>query len=277
MRNLLTILMVLVSMLGNIAVASPSTESSAETEVITDSAMERLQIEAQQLEQERLEFEQSSQEMEVERLLMEQQMRIDSLEMRLEKMVIEEMDNNPYATGEILNWGTGWNLKIQYATTNQRSFEIGYLRFLKSTKFFRTKGYLGNRAGVRVGFALGVTSFYDEIVINTKNETTYASSGAIFSGKLGMATPVLLNFISTSHYFELLYVIPSENGANLTANKWGLTMGHELEFWITKKSNFIIGLKTGGDFSAVLHTGDKKENVILPDEVRPYFGFKFYF
>ena len=170
------------------------------------------------------------------------QQKIDSLETRLEKIDIEPVDNNPYATDDTLNWGTGFFIGGKAGTNYTMHLEVGYMfRTSKKPRASLSRDYIGKRKGKRFGISAGMQMFIDEPVF--KNDATfYKSTGYGVFGKFNFGSPVLLNFISFSGHLKAMYTIPAtDNDHNITDARMVYGYGSDIEFWLTENACVTLG------------------------------------
>jgi hypothetical protein len=163
------------------------------------------------------------------------QQKIDSLETRLEKICIEQVDNNPCATGDTLNWGTGFFGGAKAGTNYTFNFEIGYMfRISKNPLASLSRDYIGKRKDYRFGLSAGMQMFIDEPVF--KNDLTfYKSTGYGPYFKFNFGSPVLLNFLSFFWHLKAMYTIPTTNNDhNITGERMVYGYGNDIEFWLSE-------------------------------------------
>ncbi len=200
--------------------------------------------------------------------------RIDSLETSLEKIFIEQANNNPYTKSEILNWGTGFFGAGKTGTNYTMNFELGYMfRIKKKPLASMSRYYIGKRKDYRFGISAGMQWFSNETVF--KNDITfYRSTGYGAFGKFNFGSPVLLNFISFSGHLKVMYLVPSnDNDHNITDARMAYGYGNDIEFWLTENACVTLGYTDERD--SVF--GENKENPVYPSKVRFVLGFKTFF
>jgi hypothetical protein len=195
--------------------------------------------------------------------------RMDSLEARLETVYIEQVDSNPYATGETLDWGKGWNFSaLVGGPAYFWDLDIGYNFMIKKTNFLSSKQFIANPKGFRLGLSLGMQSFYQETINKPDDYHTYLATGYGLQGKFLYFSPVLLNFISFATYFKLAYLLPGPNDLDIKDNRISYGLGGNIEFWQTSKMCVFTGFLVQSDF---------KEVPLYPLKFRVNFGARVYF
>jgi hypothetical protein len=195
--------------------------------------------------------------------------RMDSLEAKLETIFIEQVDSNPYATGETLDWGKGWNFSaLVGGPAYFWDLDIGYNFMINKTNFLTSKKFIANPKGFRLGVSLGLQSFYRETINMPDDYYTYLANGYGLQGKVLYFSPVLLNFISFATYFKLAYLLPGPNDLDIEDNRMSYGLGGNIEFWQTSKMNVFIGFLVQSDF---------KEVPLYPLKMRMNFGTRIYF
>ena len=188
--------------------------------------------------------------------------RMDSLEVKLEKIYINQADNNPYATGETLDWGNGWNFSVLVGgPAHFWDVDIGYNFKINKSNFLTTKQFIANPKGFRLGF-------YQETINIADDYNTYLATGYGFQGKVLYFSPVLLNFISFATYFKLAYLLPGPNDLDLKDSRLSYGLGGNIEFWQTSKMCVFTGFLVQSDF---------KEIPLYPLKFRIDFGARVYF
>ncbi len=95
--------------------------------------------------------------LEVERA--ELQARLDSLEVKVEKIIMENMDASPFATGETLGWGTGWTTSVLTSAPNQWTIELGYMFGLPGWTPPWAAEDIDSRRSYRLGVSAGFEHF----------------------------------------------------------------------------------------------------------------------
>jgi hypothetical protein len=204
--------------------------------------------------------------------------RFNTLETEIEKLKIETVDNNPYATGETLNWGKGLFMDFQLSPKRTGSIEIGYNFVLEKWKPPMNGPYLQDRRGYKIGISLGSQSSFNELTLVEEDKSFLTSSGYAFFGKLSLSSPVLLNFISTNTYIKPMYIIGANTNEGSFANEeFGIGFGGEVEFWISKKQSFYLGFKAEGSFDAFADKVEENNRSILPWNYYPTFGIRLHF
>jgi hypothetical protein len=200
--------------------------------------------------------------------------KIDSLEIRLEKFCTEQVGNNPYSTGDALNWGTGFFAGAKTGSFYTMNLEIGYMfRLKKSPLAFFSRDYIGKRKDYRFGISAGVQMFENELVF--KNAATiYTSSGYGVFGKFNFGSPVLLNFISFSWHLKAMYTVPTtDKSHNITEARMVYGYGNDIEFWLTENACASLGFTDERDSLF----GENKNDRIYPSKIRFVLGFKTFF
>jgi hypothetical protein len=175
-------------------------------------------------------------------------LRIDSLEARLENMQIQLVETNPFKSGKYLRWGKGPMIAI--AKSEQRiSFDAGYT-FLTPNAF-------------RMGMALG---FDGELGV----ECELPHYG--FYGKMTYGTPVFVNFISLNTNARVLFY-PDGALSNNRQTTGAIGAGAELEFWLTPACCYTIG----GSMTIMRkrYVNEKLIDMITQGEIN-FIGFKYY-
>ncbi len=205
--------------------------------------------------------------------------KIELLKTEIEKLKIELLDNNPYATGETLNWGKGFNFWLGYSAEKQASIEVNYSFNIKRLK--GKKSILNKSGGLILGIGLGFTDFEDERINidfdNYSKNISFSSSGNIFYSKLSLSSPVLLTFINTSISLRLLYINPSENSMNITRNRFGVGLDFDINFWLSKKVSITVGYKSDIDFGKNNILDGLYEDKVLSENFKFQLGTKYYF
>ncbi|MDP8208330.1 MAG: hypothetical protein P9L92_16815 [Candidatus Electryonea clarkiae] len=202
------------------------------------------------------------------------QARIDSLETRLAGIYMEQVDNNPYASGETRNWGSGYFVGAKAGANYTMNIEIGYmLKIKKNPLASLSREYIGGKTSYRLGLSAGMLMFMDEPVF--KNDSTfYISNGYGPYGKINFGSPVLLNFISFAWHLKFMHTIPTtENDHNITEARMAYGYGNDIEFWLTENAVASIGFTDERDSMF----GENKDDPIYPPKVRFVFGFKTFF
>jgi len=195
--------------------------------------------------------------------------RMDSLEAKLETIYIEQVDSNPYATGQTLDWGKGWNFSaLVGGPAYFWDLDIGYNFMIRKTNFLTSKQFIANPKGFRLGLSLGMQSFYQETIYKPDDYHTYLANGYGLQGKVLYFSPVLLNFISFATYFKLAYLLPGPNDLDIEDNRLSCGLGGNIEFWQTSKMCVFTGFLIQSDF---------KEVPLYPLKIRMSFGTRVYF
>ena len=201
------------------------------------------------------------------------QERIDQLEAKLEKINVEEINNNPYTSGETFNWGTGWFGSAKTGTDYSMNFELGYMLKIKKPFASLTREYVGNRNDYRIGFSAGA-QYFENAVVYQNDTNFYKSSGCGIYGKLNFGSPVLLNFVSFSWHLKAMYTDPDKNNDhNITEARMVYGYGNDVEFWLTQNSCVTLGFTDERDTFFDEH----KDDSIYPSKIRFVFGFKTFF
>lgn len=171
-------------------------------------------------------------------------LRIDSLEARIENLQIQIVESDPFKSAKYLHWGKGLMFTVN-KSEKRISTDAGYI-FLTPKLF---------RMGISAGFdgQFGVASSLPE----------YS-----FYGKVTYGTPVLINFISINCYTRaLFYPKPALTEENQTTG--GLSAGAEIEFWFTQSWCYTFG----GSFTSMRGRGTFDSHNV--GEVN-FAGFKYF-
>jgi hypothetical protein len=166
----------------------------------------------------------------VAKIITRMQGRIDSMETELHKLKIEKSDNSPGATGEIRNWGKGvfGGMHLDFNVTD---IEIGYM-------FTRKHCRLGAATGIILNDIIGRRQWSD------------IDRPASWYGSFLLGTPVFLNFMSLTGFAKVSMLIKndggkinnfSSNGMYLAAQGYGFSLGGDIDFWLTKHWNLLLG------------------------------------
>ena len=196
--------------------------------------------------------------------------KIDLLETELAKIKIEKTENNPYATGEVLNWGTGKFASLHVRESVQ-AIEFGYIGMSKVPSFNKN-GYIGKNRGYRYGLSIGAQVFdYTELrQDDDDNFENYHSDGNAWFARITGGSPVLLNFISATANFKVMYIDPDSNIYDKTESEWGWGAGLDIEFWLVKSSCISLGWEQ--EYQAT-----SSSEKIIPPTHRFNFGIKAFF
>lgn len=171
-------------------------------------------------------------------------LRIDSLEARIENMQIQIIESDPFKSAKYLHWGNG--LMISINKSEQRiSTDAGYL-FL-TPKLFR----------------MGIVAGFDGEFGTTSPLPSYG-----FYGKVTYGTPVFINFISINGFTRALFY-PKRALNEEKQTTGGLSAGAELEFWFTPFWCYTFG----GSFTSMRDSDNFRVTTL--GEVN-FAGFKFF-
>ncbi len=205
--------------------------------------------------------------------------RLDSLEVKIEKIIMENVDANPYATGETLGWGTGWTTSVLTAAANQWTIEVGYMfGFPGWTPPWEQK-YIDSRRAYRLGVSAGFEYFRREGLLHKDNGDPYYAHGQALALKLTWGTPVLLNFISGTAFLRGLWILPDYDAADKGRDEsiGGAGMGSTIEFWIARDKCLTVGFKLEGEWEDFIHDHNEVKDEVLPYEFRPEMGVRVFF
>jgi hypothetical protein len=205
--------------------------------------------------------------------------RLDSLEVKLEQIVRENVDNSPFATGETLNWGRGWFFGTSVASPNREGFEIGYMHGFRTWRPPWENPYIGQRPGYRIGLSAGLEVLHDSGFLHKDNgEPYYASSLAPYI-RVTYGSPVLLNFISATGYVQPMCLIPDLARGDSRSDKAraGLSIGTEMEFWIARDKCISLGYSMDGQLDQYFETKKWNQDTLLPHEFHTRAGVKAFF
>ena len=202
------------------------------------------------------------------------QQKVDSLEAKLEKIYAEQFEINPYASGEALNWGTGFFGSAKAGSHYTMNLELGYMFGIsKNPLAFFSRDYIGDRKDYRFGVSTGMQMFVDEPVYKNDVEF-YKSTGYAPYLKVNFGSPVLFNFISFSWHLKAMYAIPTDdNDHTITDGRMAFGYGNDIEFWVTENSSVTIGFTDECD----TFFGTNEIDPIYPSKIRFVFGFKTFF
>ena len=202
--------------------------------------------------------------------------RLDSLEVKLEQVVRENVDNNTFATGETLNWGRGWFFETSVASPNREGYEIGYMYGFHTWRPPWEHVYIGQRPGYRIGLSSGLEVLHDSGVLHRDNgDPYYVSSLAPFI-KVSYGSPVLLNFVSATGFVQPLCLIPdiAQGDSRSDKPRAGLSIGAEMEFWIARDKCFTLGYSLDGQLNQYFDRRKWNEDTLLPHEYHTRAGVK---
>jgi hypothetical protein len=207
------------------------------------------------------------------------QARIDSLEVKLEKVIMDNVDASPFATGETLDWGTGWNTSALTAAENQWTIELGYMFGFRGWTPPWEVDYIDHRRSYRLGVSAGFEYYRREGLLAKDNGDLYYSQGSVVALKLTWGTPVLLNFISGSAYLRGLWIFPLYDDGDTGREKSlaGVGLGSDLEFWIARDKCLTVGFKLEGDWDSWVDEGKYGTDQVLPYRFRPQMGVRVFF
>jgi len=205
--------------------------------------------------------------------------RIDSLEVKLEKIIMENVDASPFATGETLNWGTGWNASFFTAAENQSAIEVGYTFGFPGWTPPWDREYIDSRRSYRLGISAGYQYYRREGPLAKDNGDLYYSQGSVLALKLSWGTPVLLNFISASANLRGLWIFPNYDDGDTGRDKslFGIGLGSDLEFWIARDKCLTLGFKMEGDWDSWTDEDQYGTDQVLPYRFRPQMGARVFF
>ena len=205
--------------------------------------------------------------------------RLDSLEVKVERIIIEQMDASPFATGETLSWGKGWYFGATVSSPNQSLVELGHVFGFRGWRPPWEPEYLDRRRGYRVGLSAGFQSFQDAGLLRDDAGDRYYVDGIAPFLKLSWGTPVLLNFISTSTFLRPSLIFPFyEDGDSRDDHPLaGLALGADLEFWIARNKCITLGYMMEGQLNRWFRNREWDEDTVMPLEYRPRAGVRVFF
>lgn len=205
--------------------------------------------------------------------------RLDSLEVKVEQIVRENTDNNPFATGETLDWGRGWFSQTSVASPNREGLEIGYMHGFRTWRPPWEHPYIGQRAGYRMGLSIGAEVLHDSGILHKDNGDPYYVESFAPYLKVSYGSPVLLNFISATGFVQPMCIIPNlaRGDSSNDDPRAGLSIGAEMEFWIARDKCFTLGYSMDGQLNQFFERRKWNEDTLLPHEYHTRAGVKVFF
>lgn len=171
-------------------------------------------------------------------------LRIDSLEARMECLQIQFTESDPFKSGKYLLWGRGLTFGI-VKSEPRISFDAGYT--FSTAKSFRMSIAAGFDAELGASTVLPDYGFY---------------------GKVNYGTPVFVNFISINGYARTLFYPKDAQEAGHEA-RGGYGAGADLEFWLAPSWCY-----TCGGSITFIDGGNKRPSRKIT-EIN-FIGFKYY-
>ena len=204
---------------------------------------------------------------------------VSTLKLKLEKMYIEQVDNNPYATGQTLDWGTGWSFFINLSPAYDITMDMAYMFQFSSWHAPWEPEYIDKRKGYRVGISAGLQSFHHGETLYNDDDEAYRVAGFGLHARLIYGSPVLLNFISTTGYIKPMVIFPQyhSNDSRKEEPLMGIGLGADIEFWIAENKCISLGFKAEGIFKDMFDDPLLKEDSVMPFLIKPLAGVKIYF
>lgn len=196
--------------------------------------------------------------------------KIESLEVELEKLKIEKSDNGLLARGATLEWGKGWNTSIHFSAPSNLAFDLGYT----SSKLDKRKKQsypLSQSKDIR--YTLGLQGKM-LIPYGVKQDSDGAPLGfsAGLAGKMG--SPVMLNLVSvTTYVVPFVLWAQKEVDGDFSEIEFGLDIGMDIEFWLTKQQTLSVGLLLDPIYAKIKGDAD----LFSENEVKFSFGFRYFF
>lgn len=197
--------------------------------------------------------------------------KIESLEVELEKLKIEKSDNGLLARGATLEWGKGWNTSVHFSAPSNLSIDFGYTASKRDHRK-RSKSYpLSQSRDVRYTLALQGKMLTPYAIKNDSDGGPLGFSAGL-AGKIG--SPVMLNLISvTSYVVPFVLWAQEEMEGEFTEMEFGVDLGIDLEFWLTKQQTLSLGLLLDPIYAKLKGDAD----LFAPQEVKFRFGFRYFF
>lgn len=205
--------------------------------------------------------------------------RVDSLEVKLEKVIMENVDASPFATGETLGWGIGWTTSVSTAAKNQWTMELGYFFGFPGWLPPWDEAYIDSRRSYRLGVSACLDFFRHEGLLHKDSGEPYYAHGNVIALKLTWGTPVLLNFISGTAFVRGLWILPNYDSADKGREESiaGAGLGSAIEFWIARNKCLTVGFKLEGEWDDFVYPSNGVEEKVLPYEFRPEMGVRVFF